>query len=162
AGLPGAQLAAPPGQKQVLHAWIIAALAVVGWLAGVRPLEQRLSAKQAELTRVKAMLTEVEQGGANAAPPAGGIHPLAGRAGQARGVNAWTGSSGDASRLYDAFRALAAKSSVRIERVEPSASSRSPTPRARSGNSPEVFGYTIEITGTYPAVTAFIDACEQD
>jgi hypothetical protein len=128
-------------------------------MLGVRPLEQRLAARQADLEKAKERLAEFEQGVANAAPLEVEIQSLTA---QARQINAWTAASGDASRLYDAFRALAAKSSVRIERVEPSSASRTSVPKPKPGNASEVFGYTIEITGTYAAVAGFMDDCEQD
>jgi hypothetical protein len=155
----GAQPAASPGQAQAFHACIIAVVAAGAWLVGVRPLELKLAAKQAQLTDVQTQLATFEAGLVNEAPLEEAIDSLTV---QAQEINSWTASSGDASRLYDAFRALASRNSVRIERVEPSSSSRNPGSKPRAANATEIFGYTIEITGTYPAVARFMDACEQE
>lgn len=152
----------PPGQRQVIQAIVIAAFAGGVWLGAVRPMESKLAAKQAELKTVSASLNEFESGVAQEEPLAKVIDDLTK---QARRVNAWTASSGDATRLYEAFRVIASKCSVRIERVEPSNSSRGSRSAAPSKNettTSELFGYTIEITGTYHAVACFMDAVEQE
>ena len=81
---------------------------------------------------------------------------------RARHVNSWTAASGDASKLYEAFRTLAAKCAVRIERVEPSVTTRPAHATGPNNATSEVFGYSIEVSGTYLAVAQFMDACERD
>src|SRR5205085_2652633 len=74
-----------------------------------------------------------------------------------------TATSGDATRLYEAFRSIAATTAVRIERVEPSTSSRGQrSVTSKSETTSELLGYSIEVTGTYAAVARFMDALEQE
>jgi hypothetical protein len=154
-----------PGKKQLTRSMAIAGIACVAWYIGVRPIEQRLAAARAEVVATGAQLGEFEHG-VNTGPNLD--QALASLAGQARVINSWAAKSGDASKLYDLFRQLAADNSVRIERVEPSASRNmrsAPSAAAVAAKDPaalaEVFGYNIEVTGGYENVTRFIDSCER-
>jgi hypothetical protein len=146
-----------PGQVHVMRGMVVVLVACMGWYLGVRPLEKKLDAKKAELKSTNSQLGEFERGVASEAPIGLAIDSLAA---QGRQINAWTALSGDEGKLYEAFRSLAAKHSVRIERVEPSSATRSRG--ANKAGTPELSGYTVEVTGTYKAVAQFMDACEQD
>jgi hypothetical protein len=149
---------ATPGRRQLLHGAVIAGFVCASWFAAVRPMEHKLAAKRAELQSINSQLADFESGIASEPPLAKAIQGLTDRG---RLINTWTACSGDASKLYEAFRTLASKCSVRIERVEPSSAGRGSHASSKDPNTTELFGYTIEITGTYQNVARFIDACEQ-
>lgn len=152
---------APPGQRQVLHAIVIAAFAGGVWFGAVRPMEAKLAAQKAELRSLSGSLAEFENGLTQQQPLARVIDDMTG---QARRINAWTAGSGNATRLYEAFRTIAARCSVRIERVEPSTPSRAARGAGGAKGDPasELFGYSVEVTGTYQSVTCFMDAVERE
>jgi hypothetical protein len=151
---------AAPGQRQLLQAIVIALFAGGVWFGAVRPMESKLAAKNAELRALSGGLAEFESGVAQEEPLARAIDDMTG---QARRINAWTAGSGDATRLYEAFRTIASKCSVRIERVEPSAPSRSSrSAGSKAGPASELFGYNVEVTGTYQSVGCFMDAVERE
>jgi len=150
-----------PSEQRLVRAGVCAAVICAAWYATVRPMEQGLMKRGALLSKAMGEL-EASVHTTAAEPPLDDA--MAQLIAQATALNQWTAKSGDAGRLYEAFRALAAEHSIRIERIEPSGSRTIQRAAAAPGlpaPSPgEVFGYTLEVVGAYEDIALFLYSCE--
>jgi len=135
--------------------------AVALWNFTVRPVHQRISSKSVALSAASAEVLQ-QEAAAGRGEELGDVTAALER--RRREMYENVTLSGDATRVYESVRKLAARARVSIERVEPT------TPRqvARGGrhseNEPrgETFGYALEVVGSYGAIAAFMDACERE
>jgi hypothetical protein len=149
-----------PGRSQFAVGFMVCAAVCAGWYVGVRPLEQKFKEKKAELVALKKELELFDEITKSAPPLNVVIDGL-----NARGLrtNQATALSGNATRLYDAVHDLAKMNSVRLARIEPSNGRGGAQPTASKGafKGAEIFGYNLEVSGSFESVSRFIDACEQ-
>lgn len=150
------------------------ALLLVGvtYVSVNRPAEARLAREAGELASLQARLASFESLVAGQPP----VQPLIEELERSsNSLRQWASATGDPSSFYATFRTFAENCGVRIERIEPSrpAMTVRPEKRAaakggaagdgngRSGVDGQVFGYMIEVTGSYEGVSRFIDACDR-
>ena len=148
-----------PGKRQLLLGIVLGAAACAGWHLGVRPVEQKFNESAAELRALNTQLDQFDRMLASEPPLDRVIEALSTKG---RRTNRASFLTSDATRLYDAVHDLAKVNNVKLSRVEPSAvrSPKAGTDKAIKGA--ELFGYNIEISGTYESICKFIDSCEQD
>lgn len=148
----------PATFRSHLQRSVLGALAVVAiWHMAVRPMAARLDADRRALAASTAAVHDAQF-------VADAEGDLAGEAAALRArtqrLFAWSEVSGDPGRLYEQFRAIAAESAVRIERIEPGAPRAAGRPAAGEPVA-EVFSCTVDVTGDYEHIVRFIDACER-
>ncbi|HYE61442.1 MAG TPA: hypothetical protein VD997_05560 [Phycisphaerales bacterium] len=156
AGMHGA-----PGRPQFMAAFMVCVGVCAGWYLAVRPLEQRFRDTKAELGAIHAQLALFDEMIDTEAPLEVVIEALSAKG---RRTNQATALSGNATRLYDAVHDLAKTHSVKLARIEPSTgrgANQAPV-NGKALKGTEVFGYSIEVSGTYESVCRFVDACEQN
>jgi hypothetical protein len=152
--------AASAGRQQFLHACVIAGVVCALWYVIVRPLEQRLVANKASLEGISTQLATFQDSIKDEPAMAPVIADYSTRT---TILKDWTDRSGNAGRLYEEFRSIAADHNVRIERIEPNtgrSAGRWTKPGDKNQMVSEVFGYSLEVTGRYEDVARFLDACE--
>lgn len=136
----------------VLQATASAAVAGLAWHLLLLPMQTRAADARAEQQRRTELVARYE-GSGSAAESAAQLETLRRRADDLRSF--WS-RSGDASGLYDAFRQAAVGAGVSIDRIEP----RRGGPAAARGKSNadiRVIGYSLEITGDFGEIAAFMD-----
>jgi hypothetical protein len=146
-------------RKHVVRAFTGAAAVCLVWNFVARPMEGRLAVQQVAYASTIRAISEFEASESGTADVGPVITAMKARR---DAIYAWTSKSGDMTRLYEAMRRIASQHKVRIERIEPTAV-RASGPRPDAGSkdpSAEVFGYTVELTGTYEAVASFAAACD--
>ena len=156
---PPSRGAHPPGRRQFMLALMVCGGACAAWHMGVRPLEQRLNDTRAELQALHTTLTTFDAQVASEPPLSGVIEALESRG---RRTNRAVIISGDATRLYHTIHELAKANSVKLSRIEPSAARSARTPGDKAVRGAEVYGYSIEVNGTYQSIARFLDAFEQN
>lgn len=151
---------AMPGKAQFVAGFMVCMGMCAAWYLGVRPMEQKFKDTKAELSTLRTQLALYDEIVEAEAPLEIVIDGLSAKG---RRTNQATALSGNATRLYDAVHDLASKHSVKLARIEPSTARNNQQPISGKGlKGSEVFGYSIEISGTYESVCRFIDACEQN
>lgn len=70
----------------------------------------------------------------------------------------WANASGEPSKLYEEYRRLAQKAGVRVDRIDPG-SPAGIKEQAGSEFRGESFVCSVDITGEYPRIVKFIEAC---
>jgi hypothetical protein len=151
----------PPGRSQFMLGFLVCVGVCAAWYLGVRPLEQKFKDTKSELSALGTQLSEFDQI-MDAEPPLEVV--IEALSAKGRRTNQAAALSGNATRLYDAVHDLARTHSVKLARIEPStARGNAQTPTGGKGlKGAEVFGYSIEVNGTYESVCRFVDACEQN
>jgi hypothetical protein len=141
-----------------------------GWLLIARPLQSRVDKASQEVRRAHAetaRMTEV----LNADP----ISPDEAKevvAAHAKAIQAHCDLSSDPSALYEAIGELAKAEGVGIERMEPkkinvpapgTVGGRATKSQKKATGAPSIagIGYSIEVSGSYGSIAAFVDAIER-
>lgn len=144
-------------RSQGVQMLLVAGLAGVGWALLVQPIRKDLAAREAAAT---ARGAEIDAGEAEVRAlgeaTARRLEELNRRAENWKTL--WQ-RSGDASGLYEALQAAASDAGLTIERIEPRRGSGRATV---SGAEVSSVGYTLEISGPYPAVAAFLRTVETE
>src|SRR5690606_12667872 len=136
----------------VLQATASAAVAGLAWHLLLLPMQTRAAAARAEQQRRTELVARYE-GSGSAAESAAQLETLRRGADDLRPF--WS-RSGDASGLYDAFRQAAVGAGVSIDRIEPRRGGLAAA-RGKSNADIRVIGYSLEITGDFGEIAAFMD-----
>jgi hypothetical protein len=140
-----------------MYGCVLAAGACAAWYFGVRPIEQRFNDGAAELKGLNAQLAQFDQVVSSEPPLDGVIDALTTKG---RRTNRATQVTASATHLYDTIRDLANSTNVKLARVEPSTARAVKAGGDKGLKGAEVFGQSIEVSGTYESVCKFIEACE--
>ena len=155
------------------------ALALAGaaaWALVVRPLSERLRSLQWEATSVREAVDRDRV--ALQADDVSASEMFESIADHTRRLQSVCDASSDSAVVYESIGRLAERSGVRVERMEPrrvtvaaaTPSRQAPVSKKRSVEGdkkaalPEIeaFGFTIDATGSFAGVAAFIDAIEHE
>lgn len=139
----------------LLRAAIVAGIACAAWYIAIRPLEDALAQSRGLLGDSTRRLA-IHQASIADEPNLDAFESEL--TATAKSLSEFTAASADAGVLYESFRALARRTGVRLERVEPRGVA--PIPTARNTRSPgEVLAYSLELSGTYEEIAAFLAEC---
>lgn len=131
---------------------------VAVWYLAIRPMKASLMSARAEYAAQQKDIKAFHQ--AQQTLPESGSQALARMKSERQAISERLRLSGNSSLVYDKFRSLAAEYDVDIERIEPV---RTRAGRGKSdsvGVAIESTGHTIEFSGSFDDVAAFVQAVQ--